>query len=182
MESNESTGVQEPRNESCIDIEQERAYRNADVLHRLYHTESLSLHDMADKLDCDAETIRRWMKHHDIERRDRAEAMRGANRKERATVIINKYGYEIAAAYSRQRESVEKVRIHRLIAVAQHGFEAVVGMDVHHDNGIKWDNRPGNLEVLSPEKHLEIHAERGDFQRPRNDKGEFVSPEAEVVE
>lgn len=49
--------------------------------------------------------------------------------------------------------------IHRLIAIAEYGIEAVKENDVHHINGVKWDNRPSNIEVISPQEHGKIHRE-----------------------
>jgi transcriptional regulator with PAS, ATPase and Fis domain len=49
--------------------------------------------------------------------------------------------------------------IHRLVAVAEYGFDAVVENHVHHKNHIPWDNRPSNLELMSQEEHYRYHAE-----------------------
>lgn len=40
------------------------------------------------------------------------------------------------------------VYVHRLVAVAEYGIEAVAGGHVHHRNGLRWDNRPENLQPL----------------------------------
>lgn len=49
-------------------------------------------------------------------------------------------------------------QVHRLVAVAEYGLEAVNGAIIHHRNGIPWDNRPSNLEVLESQKeHMERH-------------------------
>jgi len=48
---------------------------------------------------------------------------------------------------------------HRLVAVAECGFDEVAGNHVHHKNGWEFDNRPENLEVLTPAKHAEVHYE-----------------------
>lgn len=42
---------------------------------------------------------------------------------------------------------------HRLIAIAEHGFRAVQGMDVHHDIPVQWLNYAGNLTVEDPTEH-----------------------------
>lgn len=55
------------------------------------------------------------------------------------------------------------INVHRLVAVAEHGVDAVNGMDVHHENGIKWDNRPENLELMEPGEHTKKHHEQGDY-------------------
>jgi hypothetical protein len=46
---------------------------------------------------------------------------------------------------------------HRLIAVAEHGFDAVCGNVVHHKNDIPWDNRPENLELMTLAEHTAHH-------------------------
>lgn len=47
--------------------------------------------------------------------------------------------------------------VHRLVAVAEFGVEAVKDHDVHHVNGIEWDNRPENLEPRQPTRHARYH-------------------------
>jgi hypothetical protein len=51
----------------------------------------------------------------------------------------------------------EQALVHRLVAVAEYGFEAVCDSHVHHKNGIPWDNRPSNLEVVSEKHHTNKH-------------------------
>lgn len=51
----------------------------------------------------------------------------------------------------------EKVRVHRLQIVAYEGMGAVDGMHVHHKSGHGLDNRPENLEVMTPAEHSRMH-------------------------
>jgi transposase len=66
-------------------------------------------------------------------------------------------GYEIVCCDNGKKK--RQVYIHRLVAVAEYGIEAVKENDVHHINGVKWDNRPSNIEVISPQEHGKIHRE-----------------------
>lgn len=55
------------------------------------------------------------------------------------------------------------VAVHRLLAVAEHGFDAVgPDVDVHHSNGVPWDNRPSNIELIDKGKHAALHNEGHD--------------------
>jgi hypothetical protein len=81
--------------------------------------------------------------------------MRMAVRKKSATFLTKPSGYETWA--TRNRQGMDWVYVHRLLAVAENGFEALNGNHVHHKNGIKWDNRPENIEVLSPSEHARTH-------------------------
>jgi hypothetical protein len=45
---------------------------------------------------------------------------------------------------------------HRLLAVAMVGFDNVAGNEIHHENGIPWDNRPSNLTVVTSHEHQRI--------------------------
>jgi hypothetical protein len=58
----------------------------------------------------------------------------------------------------------DSIPVHRLLAVAEWGVDAVKGKHVHHENGVKWDNRVGNLELLNPSEHAKMHYEKGDLE------------------
>lgn len=73
-------------------------------------------------------------------------------------------GYEVAygidwdqVSYREDINKAEQLLIHRLVAVAEYGFDAVAGKHVHHKNGIRWDNRPENLEPADQKTHMNKH-------------------------
>ena len=53
--------------------------------------------------------------------------------------------------------------VHRLLAVSEYGFEAVSENIVHHKNGLKWDNRPENIEIMTQSEHIGLHRSDGDL-------------------
>ncbi len=65
-----------------------------------------------------------------------------------------------------KQTGTDTVRIHRLVAIAKYGFDKVMDNIVHHKNGVKWDNRPENLEVMSQSEHMKEH-----YQNPNLDNG-----------
>ena len=65
-------------------------------------------------------------------------------------------GYEFVRCQAGGSE--DRVYIHRLVYYAEHG-ELPAGFEVHHRNGIPWDNRPGNLEALPPSDHARLTRE-----------------------
>jgi hypothetical protein len=71
----------------------------------------------------------------------------------------------------------DRVRIHRLAAVAEYGVEAVAGGHVHHRDGCVWNSGRENLEVLGPAEHMNRH--RDDLaqeydDRERDGQGRFT--------
>jgi hypothetical protein len=67
----------------------------------------------------------------------------------------NYNGYE--SWRSNHDYETEYVKVHRLLAVAECGVDEVAGKHVHHKNGVPWDNRPENIEVLDERDHLQEH-------------------------
>lgn len=64
-------------------------------------------------------------------------------------------GYEQWATVACGEQKITSV--HRLLAVAEYGFDAVVGQDVHHENEVPWDNRPENISLMDPGDHIRHH-------------------------
>lgn len=77
-------------------------------------------------------------------------------------VLIKRPGHPMA-------DSRGYVYEHRLVAAEQLGRPLRRGEVVHHRNGIKTDNRPENLEVLSRWEHAVEHRSRDDLRRPGED-------------
>jgi len=124
-------------------------WQDKEVLQELYEERGLSLKDIADRYGIVFQTVRRWVHIHDLDVR-----RRGGEVEPIAGVCTNQRGYV------RCRTRDGSVYIHRLVALREHDPEELDGNHVHHKNGIPWDNRPGNLEVVTPEKHGQIHNEQ----------------------
>ena len=63
----------------------------------------------------------------------------------------------MSQGYERITHKDHQVLHHRLLAVAKFGFDAVTGNVVHHRNGISWDNRPENIELMTQTDHIRTH-------------------------
>jgi hypothetical protein len=142
-------------------------WRNEEILRQKYWDESKSSIQIADELGCGKTTVLNWMKKHNIERRKE-------NKDKFLSPYTIKRGYE--AVDSTIDENSNPVHLHRLLAVAKYGFEAVKGMDVHHKNRIPWDNRSENIELLSRSEHPSAHAKNK--EAPWRDK-ELLQSELE---
>lgn len=131
------------------------SYKDADTLRELYWGEGLSLRKTADRLGVGASTVKRWMKKHNIPRRGRLEAsLDRFSGKDRATLSFYR-GYHHWRC--RDVDCMRSVAVHRLLAVAEYGMDEIDGKHIHHKNGIPWDNRPENIEPLSPSDHMSLH-------------------------
>ena len=150
----------------------EGKHTDAEWLAEQYHVEGRTLTDIAGECDVDKVTVMNWMERHGIPRRSSGHH----HRRQRATLSKDDRGYRFA--HTRAPESADtkrdKVFIHQLLAIADGADPYKVFSDgayhVHHKNGVKWDNRPENVELLTQREHNEIHA----AERERAATGEWL--------
>ena len=140
-----------------------KPWKDADKLREKYVVEGLTTREIADEWECSNGTVSRWLNKHDIETRDNwsegVKAAANSNRVERVKMRTHERGYEYwseKVTYEDGRK-MEIVYVHRLLAIAEHGFDAVCGKVVHHKNRVPWDNRPENIEVMTRTEHQNEH-------------------------
>lgn len=147
----------------------EQRWRDEDLLRELYVEQEKTIYEVADEIDSNPVTVQKWLKRHGIGTRTIEESQRlryGTDAP--VSLKLHRDGYQ--TAYFNRDYTYYEVRIHRLAAVAWFGYDAVVGNDIHHKNGIPWDNREGNLQPLSPSEHKALHAD----ELTRNSEGEIT--------
>lgn len=146
------------------DPHSDRPWHDEDLLREMYFEEGMSQQDIADHFGTTQSVICDWFRRHEIETPTYAEAGQLARRVNRTAFRTTKDGYEISE--SRVGEETHRARIHRLVVVAEYGFDTVTGNVVHHRNEIPWDNRPRNLVPMSDSEHKQYHAQRRGEQPP----------------
>lgn len=133
-------------------------YKDREWLAEQYVEKELSDAEIAEKCGVARRTICDWRNKFGIEGRDIGEAYKIRYSKKPVPLFQNDDGYEMWIDSSlREKTGLERVRVHRLAAVAWHGLEAVKGKDVHHESNIPWDNRENNLKLLSRSEHTKLH-------------------------
>lgn len=133
-----------------VEIPEGKPYQDPELMETLYVEEGLSQSEISAVLDCGTGTVANWLKRHDIQTRSIAEGVSNSHDGGDIPVFytIESRGYEAI------NTSTENAYVHRLAAVAWFGFDAVAGKQVHHVNGIEWDNREENFELLGPREHI----------------------------
>ena len=132
-------------------------WQDESKLREMYVDRRLQTTQIAGRWGTTQNTIDQWLRRFEIERRDpQTEQLRGMRRKA-AHFRTRKDGYERWSDHSNGENA--KVYVHRLLAVAEFGFGETTGGDVHHRNGVPWDNRPDNIELIDKESHGRMHAE-----------------------
>lgn len=138
-----------------------KPYKDEELLRELYLEEQMSMIRIGEKLDCAPNTVKKYLKEHGIEIRDASEQMsisKGYGPYE-VPFKLHHHGPEAWWLSTRDADQV-KVYVHRLVAVAEYGFETVADSHIHHKNEIRWDNRPENLEPMDPGDHTRHHRQK----------------------
>jgi transposase len=133
-----------------------RPWRQRDVMYQMYIRDGLTQYEIADRFNCRSTTISKWLRRHGIETPDGSELVEAAvdtHRTNYATFYTEKRGYEIWSEGNKGPE----IYVHRLLAVSEYGFEALKDKQVHHRNGVPWDNRPENIEPIGNSDHQKLH-------------------------
>lgn len=145
--------------------ESARPWFDPDIVEELYWGRDMSLEEVAEELGCSPGAVRGTMDRNGIDRRAAWEHL------------------EKPASFSHHRErgheqisftvdgQTRYYDVHRLLAIAEWGLDEVAGKIVHHKNGIPWDNRVENLELIdSQAEHAKMHNE----ERERDEFGRYV--------
>lgn len=133
----------------------EKLWREEEILRELYIKKPRSTREIGEMLGCSDVTIRNWLEHFGIERRSMVEALAVERRRSPAYFRTGQRGYE-AWEHTYQGERYH-VYVHRLLAVAEYGFEAVRDRPVHHKLGIRWTNWHDAIEVMDDSEHRSMH-------------------------
>ena len=129
-------------------MSEKQPWKDKDRLEQMYHEKGMSTVEMADKLGCTAGTISYWMNKFNIDTK------KPMHERPPCHTYTNS-GHEV------WRTLVDGdqlgVYVHRLLAVAEFGYNMIEDNDVHHKNNIPWDNRYGNLELIEHKEHTRLH-------------------------
>jgi hypothetical protein len=156
MSSTTETTADSDNDEQTID------YNDPDVLRESYWERGLSFADIGDRASVSHGTIWKRMDKHGIPRRE-------PNSEKPPHLRETKTGY-LRMSTANPDGGLDRVLIHRLVAVAEYGFDAVCDKHIHHKSHHGLDNRHENLVPLSPAEHAVEHG----LGRKRDEKGTFT--------
>jgi len=130
-------------------------------LRKLYVDEARSITEIANELGASYPTVDRHIRHYELNAELCSDKRKIKQRARDGEAVLfrtwSQHGYEIWEPRSSDCDPASSVLHHRLLAVAEYGFDAVVDKQVHHKNGIPWDNRPENIEPISQRDHIAKH-------------------------
>lgn len=138
----------------------DRRYYDRDRLYQLYYVDGYDQAEIAEFANCAERTVSKWMQDFGI---GPGKGAGGPDPLSRPKPSVSPAPFSTGTqGYERWEVSdfgeAYTILVHRLLAVAKYGLEAVAGNSVHHRNGIPFDNRYENITVMSRSKHSSHHA------------------------
>jgi DNA-binding transcriptional ArsR family regulator len=134
----------------------EGPHTSEEWLRECYFDKKMSVEEMANEAGLESSvSIIEWMDKFGIDRRPNY-----------VTRVLRNPGAGFIHAdddgYERIRhsvdDSVKQFAIHRLLAIAEYGYEEVNDKRVHHKNGVPWDNRYENITLVEDQaEHAKHH-------------------------
>lgn len=135
-----------------------KSYQDKETLERLYWDDGMSTTEIGEYFGVTKTPILDAMNRHGIPRRDPGKAGGDSVRVEWASYYTDgRTGYERWFSKNPETGKYDGLSVHRLVAVSEYGLDAMDGMHVHHRNNIPWDNRPENIQLVTPREHGLIH-------------------------
>jgi len=134
-------------------------WRDEETLREEYVHKQRTSYELAEEWGCSASTVNSWVRKYGLDKYSQLPKFTLISQETEERPDGSRHGssgYEIYTSRAEQ-VSVSQVRHHRLIAVAEWGLDAICRKEVHHKNGIPWDNRPDNLELLTKGEHSTLH-------------------------
>jgi transposase len=133
----------------------EGKHNNENWLREQYIENRRSMSDIASELGMSASGIKKCLHRYDIPTRNSYEH----TRYEPASFGTAKNGYEYCR--SKHDYTQHSVTVHQLVAIAEgvnpHKVFSNGRYHIHHENRIRWDNRPENLSLKSGDVHTREH-------------------------
>lgn len=140
------------------------AVNDPETLELLYWQEGLSMWQMAKRLGVSETTVYRRMRQFNIDRRGVGYTSVNEESDNPVRIRSSRDGY--VRVWHSYAGGCERFYLHQLVAVAGGADPHEVFSEeyhTHHKNGVKWDNRPDNLEVMPADEHMRMHASENDF-------------------